>query len=40
MTRRATDTLKLVASWLLVGVPLVWGVLATLRKALVIFHGP
>lgn len=38
MNRRPADTIRLVVSWLSVGVPLAWGVLATLRKALVLFQ--
>jgi hypothetical protein len=34
---RAGDSLKLVLAWLAVGVPLLWGVVQTLRKAMALF---
>jgi predicted signal transduction protein with EAL and GGDEF domain len=37
-TRSSTDTrLALVLSWLAVGVPLLWGIAQTVRKALPLF---
>lgn len=33
-----TGTLKLVLAWSFVGIPLLWGVLETLRNALKLFH--
>jgi hypothetical protein len=38
MDQRASDRLKVVVSWALVSVPLAWGVLATLKKALLLFQ--
>jgi hypothetical protein len=37
-TAGAGSTLLLVVSWLWVGVPLVWGVLETLRTSLALFR--
>ena len=34
----ATSTVTLVLAWLAVGVPLLWGVVETLRKAMALFH--
>ena len=31
------DTVKLALAWLAVGVPLVWGVVETLKKAMALF---
>ena len=31
-------TLKLIVAWSFVGIPLLWGVLQTLRNALKLFH--
>jgi len=33
----AGDRLKLLLAWLAVGVPLLWGVVQTLRKAMALF---
>jgi len=33
-----TRTLQLILAWSFVGIPLVWGVLQTLRNALKLFH--
>ncbi len=33
-----TRTLRLVLAWSFVGIPLLWGVLQTLRDALKLFH--
>lgn len=41
MTRQTpagTRTLHLILAWGLVGLPLLWGVLQTLRNALKLFH--
>ena len=35
---RAVSTARLVVAWLLVGVPILWGVWVTLSKARVLFH--
>ncbi len=37
-TPGAGNTLLLIVSWLWVGVPLVWGVLETLRTSLALFR--
>jgi len=33
-----TRTLQLILAWSFVGIPLLWGVLQTLRNALKLFH--
>lgn len=33
----ATDAVKLALAWLAVGVPLVWGIVQTLKKAMALF---
>jgi hypothetical protein len=37
-TPRSSNTWLLVISWLWVGVPLIWGVLQTLRTSTALFH--
>ena len=37
-TPSGTRTLKLILAWSFVGIPLIWGVLQTLRNALKLFH--
>jgi hypothetical protein len=37
-TTAGTRTLHLIVAWSFVGVPLLWGVLQTLRNALKLFH--
>jgi hypothetical protein len=37
-TARATRTLRLILAWSLVGIPLLWGVMQTVRNALKLFH--
>jgi hypothetical protein len=34
----ATNVGKLALAWLAVGLPLLWGVVETLRKAMALFH--
>ncbi len=34
---KSTNTIKLTLAWLAVGVPLLWGVVETLRKASALF---
>jgi hypothetical protein len=36
-TSRGKDTVKLALAWLAVGVPLAWGVVQTLKKAMALF---
>jgi hypothetical protein len=33
-----TRTIQLILAWSFVGIPLIWGVLQTLRNALKLFH--
>jgi hypothetical protein len=33
-----SNTVKLVLAWLLVGIPLLWGVIKTIQNALNLFH--
>ena len=33
----SSDTIKLALAWLAVGVPLLWGVVQTLKKAMALF---
>ena len=35
--RKTNDTVKLALAWLAVGVPLAWGVVQTLKKAMALF---
>lgn len=37
-TASGTRTLQLILAWSFVGIPLLWGVLQTLRNALKLFH--
>lgn len=37
-TPTGTRTLQLILAWSFVGIPLLWGVLQTLRNALKLFH--
>ena len=37
-TPSGTSTLKVMLAWSFVGIPLLWGVLQTLRNALKLFH--
>ena len=37
-TPSGTRTIQLALAWSFVGVPLIWGVLQTLRNALKLFH--
>lgn len=37
-TPSGTRTLQLILAWSFVGIPLLWGVLQTLRNALKLFH--
>ena len=37
-TPSGTRTIHLVLAWSFVGIPLIWGVLQTLRNALKLFH--
>ena len=34
---KGNDTVKLALAWLAVGVPLVWGIVETLKKAMALF---
>jgi hypothetical protein len=34
----ASRTVQLILAWAFVGIPLLWGVLQTLRNALTLFH--
>ena len=34
---KSNDTLKLALAWLAVGIPLAWGVVETLKKAMALF---
>ena len=34
---KGTDTVKLALAWLAVGIPLAWGVVETLEKAMALF---
>lgn len=34
----ATDVVRLLAAWLVVGAPLAWGIYATLQKAALLFR--
>ena len=36
-TGKGNDTVKLALAWLAVGIPLAWGVVQTLEKALALF---
>ena len=38
MDRRVVDGLKVWVAWALVSVPLIWGVMATIRKAMLLFQ--
>ncbi len=38
MTTSASNTPKLIAAWAFVGVPLLWGVLDTLKNAVKLFQ--
>jgi len=35
---RANDAVRLLGAWLVVGVPLAWGIYATLQKAALLFR--
>ena len=37
MARKTNDIVKLALAWLAVGVPLAWGVVETLKKAMALF---
>ncbi|HXU06748.1 MAG TPA: hypothetical protein VN903_37595 [Polyangia bacterium] len=37
-TSRSNAGIKLTLAWLAVGVPLLWGVVQTLHKAMALFH--
>ena len=37
-TTSGTRTIQLVLAWAFVGIPLLWGVLQTLRNAMKLFH--
>ncbi|MGH7107465.1 MAG: MFS transporter small subunit [Steroidobacteraceae bacterium] len=37
-TPSGTRTIQLILAWSFVGIPLVWGVLQTLRNAVKLFH--
>jgi len=37
-TSSGTRTLQLILAWSFVGIPLIWGVLQTLRNAMKLFH--
>lgn len=37
-TTAKTSPAAIVVAWLIVGVPLLWGVLETLKKSLALFH--
>jgi hypothetical protein len=37
-TNDSNNTIKLVLAWLLVGIPLLWGVIKTIQNALNLFH--
>ena len=37
-TTNDSNTVKLVLAWLLVGIPLAWGVIKTIQNALNLFH--
>jgi hypothetical protein len=37
-TPSGTSTIRLILAWGFVGIPLLWGVLETLRNALNLFH--
>ena len=37
-TNDGNNTIKLVLAWLLVGIPLLWGVIKTIQNALNLFH--
>ena len=37
-TSSSTRTVQLILAWSFVGIPLLWGVLQTLRNALQLFH--
>ena len=37
MTNEKNDTVRLALAWLAVGVPLAWGVVETLKKAMALF---
>lgn len=38
MSRSPSDLLKLVASWMVVGIPALWGVAQVLAKSLALFR--
>ena len=37
-TAPRTSPMTIAVSWLIVGIPLLWGVLETLKKSLALFH--
>jgi hypothetical protein len=37
-TKTATNPVALIVSWLLVGLPLAWGLSQTIKKAMTLFH--
>jgi hypothetical protein len=37
-TNDSNNTIKLALAWLLVGIPLLWGVIKTIQNALNLFH--
>ncbi|HUJ25322.1 MAG TPA: hypothetical protein VLW85_04835 [Myxococcales bacterium] len=36
--QKTTSSVALAISWLIVGIPLLWGVLETFKKSLALFH--
>jgi hypothetical protein len=38
MATDSNNSLKLVLAWLLVGIPLLWGVIKTIQNAMNLFH--
>lgn len=38
MAAQKTPAWMLIVFWLYVGIPLAWGVISTIRKAMVLFH--